>query len=759
MAKLVTKFKYLKPNGRQHIGGYAKYIATREGVERIDDSQKFAPATIRQKELIRKIIRDFPDSKEMLEYEDYLKQHTIGSASEFIIRALEDNADEVLTCKTYADYIATRPRAERYGSHGLFTDDGVQVQLAKISEELNLHGGNVWSAIISLRREDAERLGFNTGKRWRDMLRTQTEALAANLKIPMENLQWFAAFHNESHHPHVHLIAYSKIENEGYLTPKGVANLRSSFAKDIFAQDLLSVYEKKTAHRTALRQSGEEILSEIVSGISIGEHDNLKTEELLKQLSVRLSKTKGKKIYGYLKQDVKALINSIVDELAADERIAKLYDLWYQQQEEVRHIYTEAVPKRIPLSQNKEFTSIKNAVIQEALRLSAQQFTLEDENMTDDVMPVPEPLESEADEVTSVSLGIDVDADMKSEQSPILIPKYDPDYSWLLSQAEKGNRYAQYRLARLLLDRESEHYDPGAAVTWLIESSKRGYAVAQYRIGRMYLYGEHVGKDVLYAFRWLEAAERQNNQFAQYLIGKTYLSGMDVPQDIEKAVVLLSKSAEQGNRYAAFTLGKAYLDGKELPKDTDKALKLLIASADKGFQAAEYVFGKLLCRGERVPKDIPKGVAYLTSAASKGNQYAQYLLGKLFLMGEDVGKDVRQAVYWLSCSAEQKNMHAEYALGKLYLYGGDLEKDSEKAMSFLSTSAEQGNPYASYLLDNIYLGENSSFAFGSIRLLTQLGRIFQHKLEDQNKDKSGVMDKKLRSQIRGKKAAHGIWQE
>lgn len=124
----------------------------------------------------------------MLEYEDYLKEPTVGNASEFITRALEDNAYEVMQTKTYADYIATRPRAQRFGSHGLFTDDGVRIKLNEVSDELNVYEGNVWTVIISLRREDAQRLGYNTGERWRDMLRTQTQALAENFKIPMEHL-------------------------------------------------------------------------------------------------------------------------------------------------------------------------------------------------------------------------------------------------------------------------------------------------------------------------------------------------------------------------------------------------------------------------------------------------------------------------------------------------------------------------------------------------------------------------------------------
>ena len=383
MAKLVTKFKFLKPSARQGRGGYAKYIATRDGVEKIDDTKKFAPVTWNQKHLIKKILRDFPDTRDMLEYEDYLHKQTVESASEFISRAIEDNAAVALNAKTYADYIATRPRAERFGSHGLFTDDGVQVNLAKVSQELNNYGGNVWTVIISLRREDAERLGFDNGSRWRDMLRTQTQALSENLRIPMGHLKWFAALHNEGHHPHVHLIAYSTVESEGYLTKQGVQKLRSSFAKDIFSQDLLCIYEKQTEHRNRLRSESRDVLAEIVSQINAGGYSDPHLEELLVQLAQRLSRTKGKKVYGYLKADVKALIDSIVDGIAKDNRISALYDLWYEQRENVLRTYNSSLPERVPLPQNKEFKSIKNAVIQAAMNLvlenQQEQSTAEDD--------------------------------------------------------------------------------------------------------------------------------------------------------------------------------------------------------------------------------------------------------------------------------------------------------------------------------------------------------------------------------------------
>ena len=374
MARLITKFKFLKPGRGKSVGGYAKYIATREGVDKIDESQILAHATVKQKDMIAKLLRDFPDSRDSLEYEDYQANGNVSSASEFIKQTVETNAYRLMNNKTYADYIATRPRAQRFGSHGLFTDDGVQVQLETVSRELNLHEGNVWTAIISLRREDAQRLGFDTGERWRDMLRTQTKDFAENLKIPMEHLKWFAAFHNEGNHPHVHMIFYSTVPQEGYLTKQGVMSLRSSLAKDIFKQDMESVYEKQTEQRDELRRYSRDLIANIIDRMNSGGYENKEAEELLLRLAEKLSRTKGKKMYGYLKADVKDIVDRIVDILASDSRMAELYDLWYKAKEESLKLYSSELPPRVPLSQNKEFKTVRNAVITEALKIADELY-------------------------------------------------------------------------------------------------------------------------------------------------------------------------------------------------------------------------------------------------------------------------------------------------------------------------------------------------------------------------------------------------
>lgn len=731
MAKLITKFKYIRPMDRKSVGGYAKYIATREGVDKVDDTFKLEPATKKQQKLIGKILHDFPDSAIMLEYEDYLKEATVGNASEFISRSLEDNAVEVMESKTYADYIATRPRAQRFGSHGLFTDDGVRVKLGEVSKELNEYEGNVWTVILSLRREDAERLGFNTGERWRDMLRTQTEAIAKNFKLPMEDLKWYAAFHNESHHPHVHLMVYSSKQAKPYLTQKGIMNLRSAFAKDIFADDLHSVYEKQTEHRNALRAQSREVIAEIVYRINSGTYDNPVIENKLLELADRLSKTSGKKQFGYLKTDLKALVNGIVSELAADERIASLYELWYEQKDEVNRTYTEELPERLPLVDNPEFKSIKNAVIQEALNISADRVIADEQDEQAEVNA--ETSEPETDEVE------------KQEYAPA--PR----------SVQRSRMWQLYRSAKELLDRESNAYDPNTAVDLMIEAAGLGCGVAKYRLGKMFLRGEDVPKNIDYALRWLEESVSEGNQYAEYLLGKTFLRGEDVDQDLPRAELLLRRSSDQGNRYASYTLGKTLLDGELLLQNIPEAIRLLTDSADKGFAAGQYQMGKLLYRGEMVPQDVSRAIEYLERAAAQKNPYAAYLAGKIRLTEAEV-KDVLRAIRDFEIAAENGNDYAEYQLGKIYLYGKEVERDYEKAIAYLSSAAEHGNQYAEQLLHSIQSNRNWSAALGAIRLLHHLSRMIQNQLNDEKKGKAGAIDRKLKRKIDEKKQAHGLKQ-
>lgn len=701
MAKLVTKFKYLKP-GSNSSGKYLKYIATREGVEMIDDSKKYAPATVKQKQFIEKMLLDFPDAAESLEYADYIAKPNRINASELISRTIENNIDVISDSKTYADYIATRPRTQKFGSHGLFTDDGVAINLSKVSEELNNHNGNVWTMIVSLHREDAERLGFNRGERWRDMLRTQVEQLSTNLKIPMKNLRWYAAFHNESHHPHIHLIAYSVVENEGYLTKQGIERMRSSLASDIFQQDLISVYEKQTEHRREIKESSKDIMDKIISEINSGVYDNPLLEEKLLQLSKRLSRTSGKKVYGYLKSDVKSLIDSIVDLIADDERVSKLYDLWYENKLSIIRTYTDETPDKIPLSQNKEFKSIKNMVIIQAMNIFAEKDAFDDN---------------------------DGNIEKEFEQSE-----------------ESDNEQFEFT---------------NNSIEDLYKKAQNNNSYAQYKLGKMYLKGENVKQDAEYGVRWLLKAIKQNNRYAQYLLGKAIFKGEylpidnNLPLDIDFAVELLLKASDQGNEYASYTLGKAFVEGDLLPQDISAGFELLLKASEKNCVPAWYYLGKMFYKEIGVIKDIDTAIYYFEKSVKVNNTYAAYSLGKIY-SSEDEYIDMNKAIYYFRIAANDNNSFAEYQLSKIYLYGNGVEKNYDIAMHYLNLSAEHGNQYAEQFLYSIQKQKNIMAAMSSLRLLQHISNLIRRKNQEQNRRKIGQIDRKMQQKISEKKQAHGL---
>ena len=581
MPRLVTKFKYLKPGtGGRSVGGYARYIATREGVERIDDSYRHAPATQKQQALIEKILRDFPDTKQSHEYRDFWQERTVGNASEFIFMAMEENLNAVANTKTYADYIATRPRAERFGSHGLFTDDGVEVQLSEVSKELNAYRGNVYTAILSLKREDAARLGFDHGGRWRDFLRGQTPTLSENLKIPMNHLRWYAAFHNEGHHPHVHLIACSTVPGEGHLSAKGVEKMRSVFAREIFSQELMFTYQQQTEYRDRLREQGRERVSEIVAKINAGEYLNPRIEELLVQLSDRLSRTTGKKVYGYLKSDVKAIVDQIVAELAENENIRELYDLWYEQREDVLRtyrLYTMAAIRG-------------NAYAQYQLGRMYRD-------------------------------GIGTEADLEESGR-----WYAKAYAGFLAmEAAMADDKLCYRIGSMNMTGTGTEVDLEKSRYYFEKAVELGSADALYGLGKLYLKPEFSEYDPEKAVEYLEQAAAKDNAFARYQLGKLFCQGKLVQKDIARGLPLLEELAEAGVTSAAYIAGKVYLK-EEGWQDVQKAIRCFHMAAEDGNSYAEYQLGKIYYFGNGIRVDREKGLEYLAQSAAHGNMYAENLL-------------------------------------------------------------------------------------------------------------------------------------
>jgi hypothetical protein len=366
MARLIFKCPYLKPGKAAMRRNYVRYIATRPGVECIDGAKKALPASAGQKQLIAELLRDFPGAAESFEYEDYLAKPNRENASECITTVLEQNLALLGQRQNYVEYIARRPRAERSGTHGLFTQTGTTVALARVTEEVANHPGNLWLPILSLRREDAERLGYDNAADWRALLSSYAADLARGFKIQPEHLRWYAAYHDEGHHPHVHMVCWSEDAQEGFLSKDGIRRIKSGLTARIFRQELLHLFQRQTEYRQELAERAQTRMAELIAEMESGALNNARLETLIAALAARLRKYKGKKQYGYLPASLKNIVDAISDELCADARVAECYRLWCEARLEVLRTYVQNPPHPGPLSRQSELKRIRNIIIEEA---------------------------------------------------------------------------------------------------------------------------------------------------------------------------------------------------------------------------------------------------------------------------------------------------------------------------------------------------------------------------------------------------------
>ena len=580
MARLIVKSPYIKCGGGRSAGGYLKYIATREHVEIIPDDR---PPTPKQTQLIAKLVEDFPDAKELMEYEDYLSHPTKANASALITLTLEENWDRVQGMEGYAKYIALRPRAERLGEHGLFGDDD-NVDLSRVMDELDHYTGNVWTHIISLHREDAARLGYDHADAWRTLLRTHRNDIAAAMKIPPEDFRWYAAFHDEGNHPHVHMMAWSAKPNQAYLSKDGIRQIKSTLTNQIFRQELLHVYEQKSKSRDELVAEARKAMLELAKAMREMTCIHPEAEQMIWKLSKQLSTEPGKKTYGYLPKPTKKLVDEIVDQMARLPTVDACYQTWWELQCQVEDYYSEGKKRlRPPLSQQKEFRQIKNAVIKEAEHIRTNRFSFEDAEMQDD-----------GERISTYDMSYECQ-DLQSVANDESFP--------LVERDEAAERLEQLADA--------------------------GDAYAQYIIGTAYRDGGLLIPDTAKAQKFLECAAKQEIDAAQYALGKLYLSDDADVHDSAKGIYWLKRSADNGNNYAAYRLGKEYLSGKNTIKDAETAVSYLRQAADNGSTYAQYLLGKLTLMGEGVPKDMDAAYEWFAAARDNGHAYAEFFMKRM----------------------------------------------------------------------------------------------------------------------------------
>ena len=378
MARIVLISPYLK--GGQNAAKLAqrtRYFATRPGVELLTDEYSTLPATKKQRSFIDRLVRSFPTSKELIEYEDYLANPTQGNASAFIQQTWEDYVEALDQKENFIDYISHRPGVQKDGEHGLWDANGKVQNLSQVVREVAEHTGNVWTPVVALRRQDAERLGYDNAKNWRALINASICEIAAAYKIQPDHLRWYAAFHQKPQQMHIHMIIFSTDPKEGYLTKDGIRQVKSSFARRIYQADRMHVYQQKDQSRDTLQREARRAMTECVSQLKCGTICNPKLEQLITELAERLHETRGRKVYGYLPPRTKAIVDAIVEELAKDQQVSAAYEVWQKLYEQICLDYNEQLPKRLPLSQQKEFKTVRNMVIQETLQWMAerQQYT------------------------------------------------------------------------------------------------------------------------------------------------------------------------------------------------------------------------------------------------------------------------------------------------------------------------------------------------------------------------------------------------
>lgn len=378
MAKLIFISPYLKGNRNSaQLANHVRYISTRDGVQTLNDGAKNLPPTKKQEEYIQKLTKKFSEAKLLSEYDEYVSEPSRYTASEFIEQTEEIYSFDLDERENFVDYIANRPGVKKIREHGLWNAGGQVPVMQTAMDEVSHHEGNVWRPIISLPREDAERLGYDHVEAWQNLIKSSLVDIAEGYKIKPDHLRWYAAMHMKEKHIHVHMIIFSTDPKEGYLTKQGIKQIKSALVRQVYKDDLLNVYQKQTSHRDRLQENALEVMESLIQKMQSCEISNPKLELLITELTERLQNYSGKKVYGYLPPATKRIVDAIVDELASDKRVAEAYSLWQDMRDEVFSFYSKSTPERVPLSQQKEFKPVRNMVIREVVQVMEQQTTLE----------------------------------------------------------------------------------------------------------------------------------------------------------------------------------------------------------------------------------------------------------------------------------------------------------------------------------------------------------------------------------------------
>ena len=744
LSQIIVTSRYLKSGTQKSKNkrrNYTKYIATRETVEVRDQNtiDRNDNATKNQKELIGDLLLDFPEAKRYLEYEDYTANPTVENASELISMIIERNADVIGNRQNFVGYMAMRPGVQKRGSHGLFNEKDKPIILDRVANEIANHKGNVWSHVVSLRREDAVRLGYDNSEVWRELVKRHISDIAKAQRIPLCNLKWYAAFHDTTHHPHIHLLVYSTNPKQGFLTTKGIDQIRSAFANDIFHDNLQSIYQEQTLSRDELKAVSKTEFKSIVRKVQQGGFENPQLENLIRKLYSQLQNVKGKKVYGYLPPDVKETVNSIFSELAKDNNIRQLYEKWCSLESLKYKTYTQKEKELPPLVDNKVFQPVRNMIIRTVLDMNYPVIDVEIEE--------PEPTEQFANDDFYVDISPQFDESEQSENDKVTFSNNDDltaeDFIWSgenavtvdVDDAPKSKYYLKWsssykEACKLIYNKRSKLEDFQKAEQLLLNESGAGNVLAIQDLGKLYSTDKLGEKDEKKSFSFYEEAFQgfmeiepdsdfmfpyepkykgqvmkpvDMRSYVWYRIGKMHCYGLGTEQDYEKAFEWFLKSAQEGNKFAQYSLANLYYYGNGVEKDLSQAFLWYRKSSEQGQPYAPYAVAQMYDKGEYVSQSEETAQRYYKVALSgfleleskdQADDNLFYKIGVMYKNGLGTEADISKAIDYFKRSAEMNNKNGLYEYGKTLIQGKYIEADLNKGLECIEKAMKLKNSNA-----------------------------------------------------------------
>ena len=564
--------------------------------------------------------------------------------------------------------------------------------------------------------------------------------IAKNQKISLCNLKWYAAFHDTTHHPHIHLLVYSENTKEGFLTNEGINKIRSAFANDIFKDDLQSIYQEQTLSRDELKAVSKTEFKSIVRKVQQGGFENPQLENLIRKLYSQLQNVKGKKVYGYLPPDVKETVNSIFSELAKDNNIRQLYEKWCSLESLKYKSYTQKEKELPPLVDNKVFQPVRNMIIRTVLDMNYPVIDVEIEE--------PEPTEQFANDDFYVDILLKFDESEQSENDKVTFSDNDEptaeDFIWSnenevtvdIEDYEPQSKYylkwstAYKEACKIIYNKQSKLEDFKKAEQLLLSESKSGNVLAIHDLGKLYSTDKLGAKDEEKSFAFYQEALQgfmeiepdsdymfpyepkfkgqvmkpaDMRSYVWYRIGKMHCYGLGTEQDYEKAFQWFLKSSQEGHKFAQYSLANLYYYGNGVEKDLSQAFLWYQKSASQGQPYASYAAAQMYSKGEYVAENKETAQRYYKAALSgfleleskdQADDNLFYKIGVMYKNGLGTEADISKAIDYFKRSAEMNNKNGLYEYGKALIQGNHIEADLEKGLECVEKAMKLKNSNA-----------------------------------------------------------------